>query len=308
MPAMTEFWRSLLRNATEFDPQSRPLAFGRFLLALATLSSVVFTSDAELFSDATAASGGIRCDGLRSLSLWCLNSDLTGTYTLARILTLTVLILVATGYRPKWTCIPHWYVTFSLAASMSATNGGDSAAVIATMLLVPLCLGDGRRWQWSRPSRPLPARWRGRSYAAQLVIRLQLVVIYLSAAGSKLLDPAWRDGSAMYFALHDPYSGLPASVLDSVAPLLDSRWLVGLVTWAVIATQVVIAVTVLGRRRERMLAVVLVAGLHLGIIVLMGLTSFGIIMIGFALLALGGRSHHTRKEAGVDHDAARQPV
>jgi antimicrobial peptide system SdpB family protein len=305
---LTRFWHSLLRVATEFDPRGLPLAFGRLLLALATLSSVIFTPDATLFSDATAVSGGIQCAGPRSLSLWCLNGHLTASYGFARLLTVAVLILVATGFRPRWTCIPHWYVTFSLTASMAGINGGDSAAVIATMLLVPLCLGDERVWQWSRPLAPLPARWRGRSFAAQMVVRLQLSIIYLSGAGSKLLDPAWRDGSAMYFALHDPYFGLPASAFGAVASLLDSRWLVGFVTWAVIAAQLVIAVTVLGRRRERVLAVALVAGLHLGIIVLMGLTSFGIIMIGLTLVALGGPTHHTQKEANVDNDAARQPV
>lgn len=306
MSTLTRLWPTLLRNASEFEPRGRPLAVGRLLLALATLTSVVFTSDAELFSNATAVSGGMRCDGLRSLSLWCLNANVADSYLAARLVTIAVLVLVGIGYRPRWTCIPHWYVTFSLAASMSAINGGDSAAVIATMLIVLLCLGDGRVWQWSRATEPLPAPWRGRSYAAQLVIRLQLVVIYLSAAGSKLFDPAWRDGSAMYFALHDPYSGLPASALGPMTPLLDSRWLIALVTWSVIAVQLVIAVTVLGRRRERRVMVVLVAGLHLGIIVLMGLTSFGITMIGFALAAYGGRSQHIREEAGVD--SARQAV
>ena len=164
MSALTRLWTMLLRNATDFDPRGRPLAAGRLLLALATLTSVVFTSDAELFSDATAVSGGMRCEGLRSLSLWCLNGDVADSYLAARVITIAVLVLVVIGYRPRWTCIPHWYVTFSLTASMSAINGGDSVAVIATMLMVLLCLGDGRVWQWSRPSEPLPARWRGRSW------------------------------------------------------------------------------------------------------------------------------------------------
>ena len=303
MSAVTGCWRSLLDNATVFDPRGTPLAFGRLLLALATSSSILFTPDDALFSDATAVSDGIRCAGVRSLSLWCLNGHLTGSYVFARIVSIAVLIVVASGYRPRWTCIPHWYVTFSLTASMAAINGGDAAAVIGTMLVALLCLGDDRTWQWRRPSTPLPARWRGRAFAAQLVIRLQLLVIYLSAAVSKLLDPAWQDGSAMYFALHDPYFGLPTTALGPATPLLTSRWLIGLVTWSVIAVQLMIAVTVLGRRRERRLAVVLVAGLHLGIIVLMGLTSFGLVLIGFALVALGGPPRDTSEAI----EAARQP-
>jgi antimicrobial peptide system SdpB family protein len=312
VPEVTEFWRSLLRTATWFEPRGRALALGRLLLATATLTIVVFTPDAVLFTDATSRSAGIQWGGVRSASLWCLSGELTGSYAVARFATIAVLLLIATGYRPRWTCVPHWYVTFSLASSMAAINGGDNAAVIATMLAVPLCLGDERRWQWARPTRPLSAAWRGRSYATQLVVRLQVFFIYIVAASTKLLDPAWRDGSALYFALQDPTYGLPASALDAVAPVLTSRWLIALATWAVIAVQVVIAMAVLGRRRERLLAVVLVTGLHLGIIVLMGLTSFGLVMIAFALVALGGpardKSLENGQETDVAADSERQPV
>jgi antimicrobial peptide system SdpB family protein len=310
--AVTGFWRSLLRTATGFDPRGTALAFGRLLLATATLTIVVCTPDAVLFTDATSRSAGIQCGGVRSASLWCVSSELTASYVVARVVTVAVLILVVTGYRPRWTCVPHWYVTFSLTSSMAGINGGDNAAVIATMLTVPLCLGDERRWQWTRPTRPLSASWRGRAYAAQLVVRLQVFVIYIVAAGSKLLDPAWQNGTALYFALQDPTYGLPASALSAAALLLTSRWLVGLVTWTVIAIQVAIAVAVLGRRRERVLAVVLVTGLHLGIVVLMGLTSFGLDMIAFALVALGGPTRDTfpenREETDVAGDSARQSV
>jgi antimicrobial peptide system SdpB family protein len=305
---VTRFWHSLLRTAAGFDPRGTALAAGRLLLATATLTIVMYTPDATLFTDATSRSTGIQCSGVRSASLWCLSGELTGAHLLARVVTVAVLILVVTGYRPRWTCLPHWYVTFSLTSSMAAINGGDSAAVIATMLAVPLCLGDQRRWQWARPTRPLSAGWRGRSYATQLVVRLQVCIIYVVAAGSKLLDPAWRDGAALYFALQDPTYGLPASALGAVTPLLTSRWLIGLVTWTVIATQVVIAVAMLGRRQERLLAVVLVTGLHLGIIVLMGLTSFGLVMIAFALIAFGGRSCDTSPESCEEIDVAADPA
>jgi antimicrobial peptide system SdpB family protein len=308
---LTTFWRSLLTTAAGYDPRGASLAAGRCLLALATLSSVVFTPDTVLFSNAVSRSEGIACGGVRSASLWCLSHELTGTFLFARIVTITVLILAASGYRPKWTCVPHWYVTFSLTASMAAINGGDNAAVIATMLTVPLCLGDGRTWQWTRPSRPLAASWRGRSFATHLVIRLQVCFIYLMAAGSKVFDPAWGDGTAMYFVLHDPQFGLPASVAGSLAPLVDSRWLIGLLTWSVIAVQLVIAVAVLGRRRHRVVAVVLVASLHVAIIALMGLASFGTIMIALALIALGGRSRatpHPQEETVVAAARERQLV
>lgn len=270
------------------EPRGRPLAVGRSLLAAATLVTILFSTDAELFIRTTELPSGLRCTGIRAASLWCLAGP-TGTgLLLSRILAIAVLVAVLTGFRPKWTCVPHWYVSFSLASAMEMSNGGDAIAQVTTMLLIPVCLGDDRAWQWTSVTRPLPPSWRGSAFAAHLAVRGQICLIYITAVTAKLMDPLWRQGSAMYFVEHHPQYGFPPFVLDLLTPVLNSYWFVAAFSWSVIVLQVVVTVLILGRRKHRLIALVLGCGLHLGIMLLMSLVSFGMVMI--ALLAIGSAS------------------
>jgi antimicrobial peptide system SdpB family protein len=119
--------------------------------------------------------------------------------------------LVATGFAPRWLCIPHWYVSFSIASTMPLINGGEQVAEILTALLIPMCLGDTRWWHWAKPTAISPV-WRGSAYAAHVVLRIQVVIIYAEAALSKLAHPAWRHGTAVPILLNDPANGLPFAV------------------------------------------------------------------------------------------------
>ncbi|MGW4063510.1 sporulation-delaying protein SdpB family protein [Amycolatopsis sp. NPDC004747] len=267
------------------EPRSALFAAGRSLLACAQLGVLLFNSDATLFADSPAVPGGVRCGGLRSVSLWCLLGEQGSGPVLARTVAIATLVLVLIGAVPRWTCIPHWYVNFSLAAAIPLTNGGDRAAEITALLLIPICLADDRGWQWSPVREPLPASWRGSSLAATLVLRAQVAVIYLVAATAKLGDPAWVHGRALGIVAFDPEFGFPVPVRTVLEPLLASDALVAVATWSVIGVQYAIVIAIMGGRRSRALALVLGAGLHLAIAVLLGMPSFGLIMIALLLCA-----------------------
>lgn len=284
---LTRALRNLRAVATRYDPSGPPLAMGRTILALATSSEIIFTSNGALFHGAATVTGGARCDGAKAVALWCASDSMTGGFTLARVVSITLLAIVISGFLPRWTCIPHWYVTFSLATNMTVPNGGDSIGEIVTLLLIPTCLGDDRSWQWRRRRTPVAACWRGGAFAAHLVLRLQVVIVYADAVVSKLTDPAWRHGIAFYFVVNDPQFGLPRTTASLLRPLIDSHWVIAGVTWSVIGIQAAIAAAVIGRRRARLLALALGICLHLAIIVLMGLPSFGLIMMATLTLAYG---------------------
>jgi antimicrobial peptide system SdpB family protein len=271
---------TIAEKTDTFEPRGLPLAVARTALATAQLAVLAFNPDTALFVDTVETPSGIRCDGVRVASLWCLTDGADDGQLISRAIGITILAFVVSGFRPRWTCVPHWYVAFSMAACMPMANGGDRIAQIACMLLIPLCLGDDRRWQWTDPATQLPARWRGSAYAAQLAIRGQIVVIYAHAAVSKLHDPLWRHGSAMHIIALDPYFGLQPAVRTFLGPALESYGLIATVTWAVIAAQVVIAVTVLGGVGWRRLALVFGIGLHSAIALLMSLPVFGLVMTG----------------------------
>ncbi|MEU5692848.1 hypothetical protein [Actinosynnema sp. NPDC020468] len=255
------------RHSARFDPRGAFLAVGRSLLGLALLVVVAVNPDDVLFP------GGPRCDGIRALGLWCV----LGPSWPARVVAVVVATLVTAGFAPRWTCVPHWYVAFGFAACSSTANGGDRIAQITALLVVPLCLGDRRWWQWAPLGTPLAPAWRGSALAALLVLRVQTTVVYLDAAVSKLRDPAWRAGTALRVVFHDPEFGLPRVLLDPVAAVAVG-WALPVLTWSVIAVQLVLAVAVpAGRRR---VVLVLGLGLHAAIALLLGLPVFGLVMAG----------------------------
>ncbi|MEU5697173.1 hypothetical protein [Actinosynnema sp. NPDC020468] len=275
----------VVRAVERVEVREPVLAVGRSLLALSTLATILFSADDALFPQTSEYPSGTRCAGVRALSMWCAANPDTAGSTVCRVLAVVVLAVTASGFRPAWTCVPHWYVTFSLTVAMPASNGGDHIAMITTMLLLPLCLGDDRRWQWSAVDRPLPARWGGSALAAHLALRGQVLVVYGEAALSKLSDPLWRQGSALRVISRLPQYGFPPPLRDLLEPVLTSYWPVALLGWSVIAVQLVIAASMTAPRVFRVVALVAGGLLHLGIVVLMNLTSFGSTMIAVLLVA-----------------------
>lgn len=276
----------LVAAAVGFEPRGPFLAAARSLLALAELTVVVFTPDRDLFVDTPPATRGVDCGGLRQMSLWCVGG---GTPHLAhRVVAVLALAAAASGYRPRWTCLPHWYVTVSLGVGMTVANGGEKMARIATLLLIPLCLGDDRRWQWTRPRRRLGPTWRGAAYAAHLALRAQVLLTYADAALSKLAVPEWRGGTATYYVFHDAYYGAPGGLRRLFGSTLGAPWFVHGTTWGTIAAELVIAGSVLWGVRTRRLGVALAVALHAGIAVFLGLFSFGLVMVAALVLSLAG--------------------
>jgi antimicrobial peptide system SdpB family protein len=280
-----------LSRAADFDPRDRQLAIGRSLLALATLSVLLLTPTRALFAPLPDNPAGARCGGVRDLLLWCVGP--ASWPPAARLVVAgAVLAAVLIGLSPRWTCVPHWYVTLSLGASMTVPNGGDAAGRVAALLLVLMCLGDGRRWHWRAGRDPYPPAWGGAAYAAHLVLRLQVALIYLSAAGTKLAVPSWRDGTYLAEIAHHPHYGPSATLRSVLGPALEHRPIVAALTWGTLAVELAIAACMLGGPRLRRWGLVLAIALHGLIIVLIGLVSFGLTMIALVTLASGGSRRH----------------
>jgi len=272
-----------LAAADSFEPRALPLAVIRSIFAVAELIGIIWTPDRALFVHEPGLPDGMRCAGIRGLSLWCVVGPSPGGLIGSRIVATVILVAVISGYRPRWTCVPQWFVTFSMTASVTLPYGADMVAAIATMLLIPVLLGDDRTWHWARPHHPLSPMWRGSAYAAWWALRCQIAIIYFDSAISKITVPQWRDGTAMYTVFVDPNYGLPPVFRHALGPVLSSEIVIGLITWSVISIELGIAVCALAGRRGRRAGVVLAILLHGGIILAVGLVSFGLIMIALVL-------------------------
>jgi len=277
--------KRLWQVVDSFEPRGTPLALARSILAFAQLTVLLLASDRLLFAIPPGTAPESRCAGLTSVSLWCVTGSGGYTGTLGRALAIAVLLTVVIGYRPRWTCVPHYYVAFSIAVDVTAKNGGDNAAEIFALLLIPLCLDDRRSWAWREPTLPLRPAWRGAAFAAHVVLRCQIAVIYLIAAISKLTFPAWRQGTALGILAHDPEYGLPGAVRPFAQHLLSHVWAADLLTWSVPAVEILIGLSMLLRRRTRIYGLTPAILLHGAIVLLMGLFSFGLIMIALVLAA-----------------------
>ena len=280
--------RRTLSSVVLFDPRGTLLAVGRSLLAAAQLSVLLFTPDAGLFLPTAQAPEGVRCGGVRGLFPWCLVPDPAGGHDVARIAAVAVLATVAAGWRPRWTCIPHWYITAGLAAGMTLPNGGERIAMIITLLLIPICLGDGRRWQWRPPAEPLPPTWRGSAWASVMVLRIQVMIVYAHGVLSKVSLPEWRNGDALYYALHDAYYGPMPPLRTALAVFSTDSAALTLLCWGVIAAEAAICLCMLTRHGPRRVGLPLAIALHGGIAVVLGLVSFGLVMIGTLAVSAAG--------------------
>jgi antimicrobial peptide system SdpB family protein len=269
-----------------FEPRGLPLALTRSLLALASLVTLVFSPDRALFVGGPAAPEGMRCGGPARLSLWCLSGASSHGLLVSRLAAEAVLLAALTGFRPRWTCVPHWYVSASLAWSMTEPNGGDSAAMMVTLLLIPALVRDDRRWHWTRPRTPLPPAWRGSAYAAWLALRCQVALIYLQAALTKAAVPEWRHGEAMATVFSDPEYGFPRFVRNHFGAVLANGFVIHAATWGTLAVELAIAGCVLAGRRGRRAGVLLAVPLHCAIGLGMGLVSFGTVMVAMNLSGL----------------------
>ncbi|MEU7435011.1 sporulation-delaying protein SdpB family protein [Streptomyces sioyaensis] len=155
---------------------------------------------------------GPCCTGIRRLDAFCVTSS--SHLDVVRWACVAVLLVTASGWRPRLTCIPHWYVAASFYTSSSIPDGGDQVASVLTLLLIPVALGDPRRWHWQRlsPSADETSselrRWTTVGAACfTFAVQLQVAGIYFQSSIAKLSHQEWADGTAMYYWAFDPSFG-----------------------------------------------------------------------------------------------------
>lgn len=148
--------------------------------------------------------------------------------------------------------------------------GADGVLLHVALWLA--CLPSGRVWSIDR----LIGAWRGRPARRAIslwpvkALQVQMALIYLAAGLAKLGTEPWRDGSAVYYAL--------LSTGSDVFPwILGQKPLLALMAHATVAIELAFAALVFWPP-TRWLALGLVAGLQVGIDLLMGIRLFGPVM------------------------------
>lgn len=281
-PSIDTALRALVARALRFDYRSRWFAAGRSALALATASELLCTRPGALFAPVSGIFGPL-CVVRPRVSLFCLGDP--RAFVDARCwLAVVGLMLVASGFRPRYTAVLHLWIVYSITTSVTLPDGGDSIALIVVLLITPMCLADPRRWQWSAPRRRMPRPARTVAYGSFWALRLQIAYLYADSAIAKMGVADWQNGSAFYYFVRDKMFGSAGPVAPMWMWLSDQSLTTLATTWGTIVVELVIALFTLLGVRWRLAAFWLCAALHALIFVSMGLFSFSAVMVAVAAL------------------------
>ena len=285
-----------------FDHRNLWFAAGRSLLALATLTEIVFTSPKALFVP-VAGTGGPYCRLGEYVSIYCLGNP-AGHLELKQIAVAAILVAVVIGYRPRYLAIPYLWATFSVSTSITLPDGGDSIALICVILLTPLCLIDTRRWIWSIPSSRMPIDSRAIGIVSLWALRIQFAFIYADSAITKIGVADWANGSAFYYFVRDKMFGTtgPLSSFLHWSSAIPLGCIAA--TWGTIAIELVIAIFILGGPRLRRIALYSTVVLHIAIYLTLGLFSFSLVMTAGAVLVANADRIRPQSVLRAEHSSA----
>ena len=269
-------------------PWTNVYGVARSLLALATAGTLTFSATGTLFRPAAGLPAAPYCPGPGRISLFCLVPH--DRLWLARWLAVAILLVVASGWRPRVTAILHWWVAFSLFVSATIPDGGDQATAVLTLLLLPVALTDPRRWHWQALPEETATTMRSAlrlvALSALLVIRAQVAGIYLNSSIAKLADTEWRDGTAVYYWISQPVFGAPGWLHGILLTVAATSLGVIAMTWGTLFLEFTLAIAIVMPRRTW--KYLLPAGIvfHGFIALMMGLPSFSIAMAAALILYL----------------------
>jgi len=271
-------------------PWTSTYGWARTLLATGTILTLLLNHTDILFRTGSGLTERVFCGAVSFMSLFCLVP--VEHLEVARYVAIAGLLVVISGWRPRFTGLIHFYVSYSLHATALIVDGGDQVTTVLTLLLLPVTLTDPRRSHWQTgQSAESGYLWRQVSawvaITALFTIRVQIAIIYLVAATAKMAVPEWVDGTALYYWLSSPYIGIPRDtfVWSLLEPALSSGF-VALITWSALLLELLLAGALFSSQPYRRWLFYPGIAFHIAIALLMGITSFSIAMCGALILHL----------------------
>lgn len=282
-------FRRLVDRMNNFSAKTIPIQSARALLAAATLSILISTPWDKLSPELAGIGRTSYCKPPLNLGLFCI--DTNPHKSLATGISIAVLTLVILGFVPAISSLLHAWVAISFSVGIGLPDGGDQVAQVITVLVFVMSIDN---WSWCAwypkvgsvlKSEKLSNLSSGVRWAGWVGLRLQVAYIYLDSGISKLSRDDWLNGSAMYYFVRDPSFGASGEIGNLARWFTSFDWGVAFLTWSPILMEIAIALLIFGRGIHRTTALTLAVLLHVGIIVVIGLWSFGCIMIASVGLA-----------------------
>jgi len=137
-----------------------------------------------------------------------------------RLLAISVLMLIISGYFMQATSILHFWITASFVLIRPAYLGGDNINMLLALLLIPVCIFDKRKNHWDN-YHPGNNNFYFIQSLFLFFIKIQVAWIYFDSVFLKLHVKEWRDGSVIYYWFNHNFFGLNAPFSNIIKPLLE---------------------------------------------------------------------------------------
>lgn len=194
---------------------------------------------------------------------------------------IVVTALWTIGVAPRATTVATCLLTWSLhGRNPLVLSGGNN---LVQILLVYAMFADCSGRSAVGPTRRSTPYLGLLHNAAYLAIVVQVCLVYFSAGIWKVHGERWFFGTALYYALRAPEFLLPGIS----EPIYQSATLVVLFSYATWMFQLAFPFAICMRREIRVAMLAVALGFHVSIIVVMGLSVFGLLMIAADLALLG---------------------
>lgn len=275
-----------LENLKKLSPHTNTYGLARSLIALSSLITLLFSSTETLFKPASHIKDVPICSGIGNYGLFCVGNELFDISLLyLKIVAILILLVVVIGYRPRYTCIPHWWIGFSMQNNMMTLDGGDQLVAVLSLFLIPLALSDKRKWHWNKPDKNSDYRANLIGWSAIFVIHIQVAILYLHASFAKLNKAEWIDGTAVYYFLNDSMFGLNETLYNIFNPIIESSLIV-IPTWGTIVLQFLIFAALFANVKVKKVMFTIAVFMHEVFAIMLGLISFSTVMLGALIIYL----------------------
>ncbi|MBP3970748.1 hypothetical protein KAF80_17095 [Bacillus sp. WL1] len=268
-------------------PWTNVYGLARTIMASSTALTLAL-NDANIFFRPSAGYNTPYCS--HNISVFCTVPNNILYLNLIRWICVILLIIVASGWRPRITGVIHWWISYSLQVSALTIDGGEQVSAVFTLLLIPITLTDPRKWHWdtytyNREVTKYQLYGRAIAFATFIAIRIQAAILYFNSSTAKLADQDWINGTAVYYYAQEPMLGFPPILIDIFKPILESP-LVVLPTWGTLMIQFLLFAFLFAPKKYWNHMLLVAIFMHELFAIMFGLISFSMIMLGVLILYL----------------------
>jgi antimicrobial peptide system SdpB family protein len=277
----------LIEHLSEKNLFTSRLAFGRSLLALSCLGTLLFTDiEGAMNIDILDVGKGVMLSDLvfKEFSVFEIMN-----IKLAKLISILILLISIIGYFPQITILFQTWVHISLCNSVLEIDGGDQIAANLSLILIPICIFDSRKNHWQKVptnKRPLTNLFTNIIF---ILILLQVSVVYFHAGAGKLNVEEWLNGTCLYFWTTNNVFGAP-EFLQPILNFFTLSRMAPLFTWLVIFLELGLFACILATNHKiKLVFLILGVAFHFAIFVTHGLASFFFSTSGALILYLDSK-------------------